>query len=112
MIVRPLLRKSAEHRKQVLVALHHDDPGDHGERNAGDRQPGGPEDQPIVHAASFNVDSGLAPVEDGGARLPIREPRMSPRAARPNAQKPVMFSLQCRKKKGMIAPAAPISMAR
>src|SRR5262245_6257603 len=111
-VVRPLLRQPAEHRTQVAVALHRHDRGDHGERNSRDHQPDGPEGLPGVHGLSPSIRAQVAPSRDAGARFPTREPATSPRAARPNAQKPVTFSLQCRKKNGMMAPAAPISIAR
>src|SRR5262245_41944437 len=111
-LARPLICQPAEHRTQVPVALHHHDRGDHGERNGGNHQPDGPEVLPEVHQLSPSMRDQVAPPRDAGLRLPNREPRTSPKAARPNAQKPVMFSLQCRKKNGMTAPAAPISIAR
>ena len=87
---------------QVATSLQRHDDRDCGERPAGDHQHQRPEQQPEVHRALRSA---------GDVRL-SSDPTTRPHSASPNAAKPVMFSFQCRKKNGTIAPAAPMNMAK
>src|SRR5215467_4402837 len=83
-----------------------------GERRASYEQTDRPKPFPNVHwevspAAGLSLPERLLLADD----FPRSEPPTRPAAASPKAIKPVTFSDQCRKKKGTMAPAAPINMA-
>src|SRR5438105_14309605 len=109
MFVDPLLSQSSEHGAEVLVALHGHNAGDDRKRHSGGRRRNGPEGQPILHSAS--PSAGLTACLGCWNPFPLREPRTRPRAASPNAEKAVIFSLQCRKKNGTIAAGPRINLA-
>src|SRR5258706_1248802 len=107
-----LVAQRLEHVEQVAEAAHRDDDRDVGERGAGDEQATGQEPDPGLHRrasppAGLNLPASLS--AEGRVN---NEPAISPVAASPKATKPVTFSDQGKKKKGTMAPMAPINMAR
>src|SRR2546423_3946408 len=97
--------QAPEHLAQVFIPADGNDHGDERESDAGHHQTDRPEHLPVFHSASCTACGAVA-------GRPTSEPTTRPVAANPNAAKPVTFSLQWRKKNGMIAPAAPASIAR
>src|SRR5437660_10523052 len=110
MFVDPLLSQSSEHGAEVLVALHGHNAGDDRKRHSGGHKRNGPEGQPILHSAS--PSAGITACLGCRNPFPLREPRTSPRAASPTAEKPVICSLQRHKKQVTIAPTAHTHIAR
>ena len=108
LILRPALKRT-EHCFQVAKSEQYDNGSDYRERCSGDHEPDRPKNFPGSHCFSVAAFAkcGVAVGSDF-----TNDPMNNPAAARPKAMKPVMFSFQCRKKKGTIAPSAPISIAR
>src|SRR5580698_10396706 len=88
----------------------------HNQRNASKSDPGNhkpcrPEIHPPIHSASpvctANSATGVLALF-----LPRNDPIRSPAADSPNAANPAKLSLLCKKKKGIIAPPAPINIAQ
>lgn len=109
----PLLRsKRSEHLDEVPKSAkgHHDRYESEG--GACYQQTHRPKPLPTAHCTAFPAAGFNVPAMLLLAGVTKSEPPTNPTAANPKATNPVVFSDQCRKKKGTIAPTAPISIAR